>query len=223
MVAAILLSLLSAMLFVGPPALALAHLRPFKSSEQRLDPYASNGEYLGRIVAIIDGAKRIITMVRGEIPPDVYDRQVAAALIRAHERGVEVRVICGPMVEVSSDKTHPVLDLALNNIIDLYSADRTEPIHFISADSRVLFLEKPHPPGTYERGILSIESSEFTALEWELRVSKDIREGRFRRQPPIRLTKDVIEALRRNAENENISLDYLPRDQIQARAAAVTA
>jgi phosphatidylserine/phosphatidylglycerophosphate/cardiolipin synthase-like enzyme len=164
--------------FLGPIAVVAWILRrPLRVQRYTIDPYSSDGRYKREVIRVINSARTHITMARGEIPPDVYNEEVAAALRAAHRRGVKITLVCGPEVRMPDEGPHPVLQLADEGVLDLYYPHQTRPVHFIEADSRTLYLEAPHPHGAREREVTMFEDSFFRAKDERRRLLADIEAG----------------------------------------------
>lgn len=178
MIAAVLLSLVVMVLFLGPALLVALRLpRPLLVTHDIVDPYVEDGPYRRNVIRVIDGARSHITMVRGEIPFSVYNQDVARALRSARQRGVDITLACGPKVVVPPGDHHPILELAEEGILRLYYPVKDQGPHFVEADSRLLYLEGLHAEGARERPAWLYENSLFVADERRLSVLAAIRRG----------------------------------------------
>lgn len=182
MIAELVMSALAVLVFLVPMLVAAWVLRsPLRVRRDTVDPYSKDGAYKNDVIHVINSARTHITMARGEIPPVVYDDDIASALRAAHGRGVNITLVCGPEVRMPEIGPHPVLRLADEGILDLYYPERTRPVHFIEADSRTLYWEGHHPHGARERDVVMFENSYFRAKGERRRLFADIDAGKVKR------------------------------------------
>ncbi len=189
MTEAVLVGLLAVLVFIGPVLIAAWCFRnPTKDTRVALrkrNPY-KDPKYRQTSIAVIDGARQGIVMVRGEIPPSVYNEKVADALRCAHKRGVRIRLICGPKVTMRTDGTHPVLDLAKEGVLELYFSPKNRQPHLVEADGSRIYLEEAHDEGAQTRRVWDIEGFGVVLPElqdevlnfekWPVRKVADVRE-----------------------------------------------
>lgn len=174
------------------------------------DPYDKAGEYRQRVISVISGSKKHLTLVRGEIPFSVYDSEVADALTKAKkERQVTISIVCGPMVVMKDDLSHPVLSLVEDDIINLYYADISQSPHYIEADGNTIYLEDHHEPGATIRKVTLLENSRFIAPKHLNEVKSEIKKGNY---VGVLTPKEKF-ILLRESENKKV-MDYAKRKGI---------
>jgi hypothetical protein len=224
---AVVISISAIALFVGPALLTIWRSGRLVYNHRAVNPYDQNGGYKRDILSVIDSARNHITMVRGEIPFIVYDEDVANALRRAYDRGVDITLVCGPMVVVPETGSHPVLTLANEGILRLYYACRTESPHFIEADSRTLYWEAPHPPGAADREVWYLTNSSFSARRHRSRALAAIQSKRAikvesAQERFVSVTSDQHQALQKDASAKGVNLGDLSGDELRALIACTS-
>lgn len=209
-------------LMVGPIAfVAFDYLKPLVADGRWLDPYDQSGAYKKAVLDFINNAaRRHLTIVRGEMPDTVYDGEVADALRCAHKRGVDITIVCGPIVFRSQDR-HPVIRLAEEGIIKLYYSDQGEPVHFLEAEGTRLQLEGRHNHGARSRPVLNLMNSKFIADEYRFQVLDSIKNNRLRSvhkegAPFIFMTPGEYNKLEENLKNKGLQPEKLSGDRIRA-------
>lgn len=92
-----------------------------------------------------------IDIVAGEANCNLYTNRVAEAMEKAAERGIKIRMICGPILLVDEmSHTSPILELFSKGKIELFRKNSRAPEHFRIGSNGHVFWEDTHRPG--ERG-----------------------------------------------------------------------
>lgn len=134
------------------------------------------GDELDWFIDQINKATNEILIVAGEAHIKIYDNnEVLGAFERAHKRGVNIHMIAGPQIVISSNvkkdlplyemerEAKPFLRLASKGVINLNIAMDREPIHFTLIDSRTVYKEERHAPFQRNRVRTIITNSFFEA------------------------------------------------------------
>ena len=212
---------LIALLFIVPTIIVgYMYRKAPRTVHYSINPYDSERNYRAKVIDVINGARKHITLVRGEIPYSVYDEEVSRAMQRANDRGVEITLVCGPMVVVTDSLEHPVLSLADRGVVDLYYSNKTRSPHFVEADGTTLYYEEPHPLGALHRGVWHVENSYFNARMYRRRVMSAIDAGDVKRvelfdHPFVLLTLAQFEALRSKAIAKQLDVNRLSGEEIR--------
>lgn len=125
-----------------------------------------------------------VSIVAGEANPEFYTKGVARAIEEAHNRGVIVRMICGPTVigKRNGKLRSDILDLASKGKIELYLSTKRQRHHFRVAETGRLYYEAEHIPGEpgFRTGY-NIPTNRFEAKPCEKTFEKLLSSGDVRK------------------------------------------
>jgi len=106
------------------------------------------GENLPNLLEKISLAHDSIRIVSGEAHPVIFDDlRTIEAFKAAHERGVNIEMICGPIIAVddkSEDMSRKLFDLAEKKIISLSISHERQSQHFTLVDNSFVYEEAYH-------------------------------------------------------------------------------
>lgn len=100
----------------------------------------------------------------GELNCEVYNHpEVLKAFTEAHERGVKIQIIAGPILSTLEDQETKLIDLVEKGIIELYyRPERHEQPHYRVVDNKNIYTEKSHSPLTSGE-VIKLEDPKFWA------------------------------------------------------------
>jgi len=178
--------------------------------------------------------KDIIRILSGEANADLYNPVEETVKKHCLEKNLTIEMIAGPMISVSPDNGYTknaVVDMAKAGQLNLYRSRIRRELHFRIIENRILRGELPHRPGDYnDRLGFTIKTDELQAEEKEKALFaienriKDFEAAKVFCEPVspeqveecfVFLTNNQILSLYQRASKEGLSIDRLPKDQIE--------
>ncbi len=100
---------------------------------------------------LFNSSKNNIKIVSGEFNTQFYnDEKIVNSIDNASKRGVNINLIVGPTIDISSKG---ILSLAKEGKIKLYTLPRRTDSHFKVIDKKNVYVETPHVPLSDKRNI----------------------------------------------------------------------
>jgi len=186
----------------------------------------SDEERIKRLILDIDSASKSIRIVSGEANYEIYNNEdVVTAFRNAKKRGVDIKIMIGPIIEVPEDgNDNMIVKLSEENVLEIYyRPERRTLIHYRIVDKHVFYAEEPHPPLSppSERrvmDIMDINDKEFwinkMIADFDARISE--REVLLsKREDFIMLKPSQIQKLISLLIKEGESYDFITKDVLK--------
>jgi hypothetical protein len=147
------------------------------------------GENLPNLINEIRLAHDSIRIISGEAHPIIFDDlRSIEAFKDAHKRGVNIEMICGPIIAVddnSKDMSRKLFDLAEKKIISLSISRERQSLHFTLVDNSFVYEEAYHNMLDPTRLATTIENS-----FWEANRLNNIFNKQKMRATPFEYARD---------------------------------
>jgi len=133
-----------------------------------LDVSKSQESSIEACLELFNQAENSIIIVSGELNDEFYgDKRTCNALRDAAERGVTLKIACGPQVSSKMLTATRKLEKKYSNVKFYPLSERPEP-HFMVIDGKTIRAQLGHVAGTQEhRAVIRYDSPEVAARFWD--------------------------------------------------------
>lgn len=126
-----------------------------KYNVKKIPPEFGRNEFINRVTMELCG-------VGGEGRLEIFSFEMVKALRAAHERGVKISFITGPVQICDNTRKAPLIELAKEGVINLFYSEKRQQEHFWVSERQV-FYEEYHEPAAIERTAYYFRDNAFEA------------------------------------------------------------
>lgn len=135
--------------------------------EKDIPPEFGRKEFIAQTTKILCG-------VGGESCLEIFSPETVKALREAHERGVVISFITGPVQICGTDGKAPLIELSREGVIDLFYSNKRQQEHYWVSERQV-FYEEPHEPAARIRTAYFFDDNAFEADYFTKKFKKALK------------------------------------------------